>query len=83
MTAVFGMKAYKATGSFKVNKFERQDFSIEVAAENEKEVAHKVLSNIGSKHKRDRKQIKIDQITPIEGDQITSPVVRYLVGGRK
>jgi len=77
------MKAYKAIGSFKINKFERQNFSIEVAAENEQDVAHRVLSTIGSKHKRDRKRIQIDEITPLEGDQITSPVVRYLVGGHQ
>ncbi len=77
------MRAFKATGSFRVHKFERQKFTIEVAAENEADVQHKIFSNLGSKHKLSRRDIKIDEIKPIQGDEITDPVVLYLTGGHK
>ncbi len=77
------MKAFKASGSYKVSKFDRQKFTLEVAAESEDGAKHKIVSDFGSKHKLSRKDIHIDEIAPIKNEDITDPVVKYLVGGHK
>lgn len=75
------MNAYRATGEFKTGKFSWQKFSIEVAAENEAGVTEQIYSNLGSRHKLNRQQIKINEIKSISGDEITNLAVKYLVGG--
>jgi large subunit ribosomal protein LX len=75
------MNAYRATGEFKTGKFSWQKFSIEVAAENEAGVTEQIYSNLGSRHKLNRSQIKITEIKSIHGDEVTNPVVKHLAGG--
>ena len=75
------MNAYRATGEFKTGKFSWQKFSVEVAAENEAGVTEQVYSNLGSRHKLNRQQIKINEIKSIAGEEITNPVVKHLAGG--
>ncbi len=74
------MKAYRATGSFKTGKFTSQKFSIEVAAENEAGVTEKIQSDLGSRHKLNRKMITIDEILLLKSEDITNPVVKHLAG---
>ncbi len=76
------MKAYRATGEFKTGKFSWQKFSVEVAAENEAGVTELVYSNLGSRHKLNRSQIKIAEIKPIQGEEITNPVVKHQAGAQ-
>lgn len=75
------MKAYRANGEFKTGKFSWQKFSIEIAAENEAGVTEQIYSNLGSRHKLNRTQIRIAEIKPIKGDEIISHTVRYLAEG--
>ncbi len=75
------MKAYRANGEFKTGKFSWQKFSIEIAAENEAGVTEQIYSNLGSRHKLNRTQIRIAEIKPIKGDEIISHTVKYLAEG--
>jgi large subunit ribosomal protein LX len=77
------MKAYRATGEFKTGKFSWQKFSIEVAAENEAGVTEQIYSNLGSRHKLNRSQIKINGIQNIQGDEIVNHAVKYLAEGHQ
>lgn len=73
------MKAFRVTGSF-ADPRKEQPFSIEMAAEDEAAVKEKALSTIGSRHKMQRWQIKIDKIEEIPADQIESHLVKYQTG---
>jgi large subunit ribosomal protein LX len=77
------MNAYRATGEFKTGKFSWQKFSIEIAAENEAGVTEQIYSNLGSRHKLKRSQIKIDDVKPIRGEEIVSHTVKYLAEGHQ
>lgn len=75
------MNAYRAVGALKTGKFSWQKFSIELAADDEAQVTEQVYSNLGSRHKLKREQIRIDKITILDKDNITDLTVQYLVGG--
>ena len=80
------MQGYRAVGSYKHSNMnyraETQDFTIEVAAKDEKDVVHQVMSNIGSRHRIDRKNITSSQITPLKNEEVTDLVVKHLIGGQ-
>lgn len=73
------MRAFKVIGSFKVEKQKWQDFKIEVAAEDEEGATERTLSNMGSRHRLNRKEIKITEILEIPAGEISDPVVKYMV----
>lgn len=79
------MKAYRATGSFTISKqnymSREQPFKIEVAAVDEKDASHKVVSTIGSRHRATRKNITVTEIVALKNDEVSDPVVKHLVGG--
>ena len=75
------MNAYRAVGALKTGKFSWQKFSLELAADDEAQVTEQVYSNLGSRHKLKRQQIRIDEITLLDKDSITDLTVQYLVGG--
>ena len=75
------MNAYRAVGALKTGKFSWQNFSVELAADDEAQVTEQVYSNLGSRHKLKRQQIRIDEITLLDKDSITDITVQYLVGG--
>ena len=58
------MKAFLVKGSFPAGE-RRQSFNKEVAANKKTEVEEFILSDIGSKHKVQRRFIKIDSIRNI------------------
>lgn len=78
---VIHMKAFRATGSFKTGKFTWQKYSIEVAAIDEAGAAEKVMSDLGSRHKLKRTEIKIDELKVLKADEIQNLTVQYLAGG--
>lgn len=80
---VIHMKAFRATGSFKTGKFTWQKYSIEVAAIDEAGAAEKVLSDLGSRHKLKRTEIKIDELKALQADEIKNPAVGYIAGGNQ
>jgi len=77
------MKAFKASGSFKMDKRRRQKFRIEIAAEDKDAAVEKVLSTLGSRHRLKRREIEIDELVEIPPEEITDPVVEYLVRGHQ
>jgi len=73
------MKGFRAKGSFKDVR-NRQDFTVEVAAENADAAKEKVLSNLGSRHKLKRWEISIDELTELAPGDITDRLVQHEVG---
>jgi len=76
------MKGFKVTGSFRLDKRTRQDFTIEVAAEDEEAATDKALSTLGSRHRVKRNEIEFKDLVEISGDDISDSAVRYMVEGR-
>ena len=73
------MKAFRAIGTFRIDKRTKQRFKLEVAAEDEGRAREKVLSMLGSRHHLTRREITIEEILEISGDEITDLVVKYMV----
>ena len=73
------MKGFRAKGSFK-DKKKKQDFTVEVAAEDSEAAKERVLSNLGSRHKLKRWEISIDELTELAPADITDHLVKYEVG---
>lgn len=73
------MKAFRVVGSYSDPRHEQQ-FSMEMAADDEASVREKALSTIGSKHRLKRWQIHITEISEIPTDQIKNHVVKYQIG---
>jgi ribosomal protein L20A (L18A) len=80
------MQAYRAVGSYKHShmnyRSEVQDFKIEIAAMDEKDAVHQIMSNIGSRHKIERKNITISEMVPLKKEEVTDLVVKHLIGGQ-
>ncbi|MBM4237595.1 MAG: 50S ribosomal protein LX [Euryarchaeota archaeon] len=77
------MRAFRAVGAFRAGDRRWQKFSIEIAAEDEEDATQRVLSNLGSRHRVNRRNIEFKEIVPIEIGDISDPVVRYLAGGTR
>lgn len=79
------MKAFRATGAFRVKegkyRNDLQDFRVEVAAADDKMAKEKIFSNFGSRHRVVRKDIMINELLPLKDEDITDPVVKYQVHG--
>ena len=80
------MQGYRAVGSYEHSdmnyRAETQDFSIEVAAKDENDAVHQILSNIGSRHRIERKYITISTMTALKNEEVTDLVVKHLIGGQ-
>ena len=76
------MKAFRAIGSFKISSRGWQKFNVEIAAEDEKAATERVMSNLGSHHRVGRRDIRMNEVTPISLESVTDPVVRHLIGGQ-
>lgn len=70
------MKAYVVSGTFKMGINKRQKFEKEVASENENGAKEKVYSLIGSKHRVNRKEIKIENVKEINPKEAKDAVVK-------
>ncbi|MFP4169483.1 MAG: 50S ribosomal protein L18Ae [Methanomassiliicoccales archaeon] len=77
------MRAFRASGSFRIAKARWQPFTVEVAADDQEEATHRVLSNLGSRHRLRRNYIRINELKEISGEEISDLVVEYLVEGEK
>ncbi len=79
------MIAFRAVGTY-VTSTERylrrdQPFSVEVAAIDEADARHTIISNIGSRHRVLRKNVNITEIKALKLEEIVNPVVKYKLGG--
>lgn len=77
------MKAFRVKGKFLMGKSimskNWQRFSKEVASLNKEEAKERIYSDLGSKHRVKRRNIRIEEIDEIVEDEIINPLVKYLV----
>jgi large subunit ribosomal protein LX len=57
----------------------RQPFTKEVVCPTQPDVPGKIFSELGSKHRVKRRDIKIKKIDEIKPDEITDPIVKHLL----
>jgi large subunit ribosomal protein LX len=65
------MKAFKVTGSFQMGRKPQKD---------KKEATEFILSDIGSKHKVKRWQIKIAEVKELKLDEVTDSIISFKLG---
>lgn len=77
------MKAFRVKGKFIMGKSimskNWQRFTKEVASLNKEEAKERVYSDLGSKHRVKRRNIKVEEIEEIAEDEITNSRVKYSV----
>jgi large subunit ribosomal protein LX len=77
------MKAFRVKGKFIMGKSimskNWQRFTKEVASLNKEEAKERVYSDLGSKHRVKRRNIKVEEIGEIAEDEITNSRVKYSV----
>lgn len=73
------MKAYKVTGTFLMGK-NYEKFSKEVVAKDEKGAREFIYSELGSKHKVNRRKIDILKIDPLKKGEVQNTVVKHILG---
>ena len=73
------MKAFKVTGSFDMGRVS-QKFSKEIISKDKKEAEEFILSDLGSKHKVKRYQIKITEVKELKPDEVTDTIISFKLG---
>ena len=73
------MKAFKVTGSFQMGRMP-QNFTKEVISKDKKEATEFILSDLGSKHKVKRYQIKVTEVKELKLDEVTDSIISYKLG---
>ena len=59
------MKAFRVVGHYPASK-KKQNFTIDVVASNEEDARHRLYSQIGSRHRVQRRKITIESIDKID-----------------
>lgn len=70
------MKAFRVTGVMPFGS-QKRDFTQDVASTTKSTAEHTVLSNLGSRHKVNRKKIKISSIEEINPNDSLDAKVRF------
>jgi large subunit ribosomal protein LX len=73
------MKAFKVTGSFRMGK-KSQNFTKEVISKDKKDATEFILSDLGSKHKVKRYDIKIAEVKELKPDEVTDSIISFKLG---
>ena len=68
------MKAFRVRGKFKMGR-DPTSFSLEVIGKDEESSLDQVLSTLGSRHRVNRREIKISEVREITKGEATDPVV--------
>jgi len=76
------MRAFRVKGTFQMGD-RWQDFTKELAGEDENSVREQLYSRLGSKHRVKRTKIKISEVEEISQDEISDPVTKYLLESDK
>jgi len=76
------LKAFRVQGTFLMGRT-RQQFTKEIVCSTQPEVPGKIFSELGSKHRVKRRDIKIKNIEEIKANDVTDPVVKHLVARGK
>jgi len=74
------MKVFLISGRFKMGE-RTQPFSKEVLCKNKIEGRERLLSELGSKHKVQRRFIKIDNMEEVPPDQVKSLIISQQLEG--
>jgi large subunit ribosomal protein LX len=74
------MKPFSISGTFLMGD-SWSPFKKEVAAKDQVEAVKKLFSDLGSKHRVKRRNIKITSVEELEADQVQDPVVQFLIKG--
>ena len=78
------MKAFQVIGSYDASRVgyrkSIQRFNVQVAAADEAAAKEKVLSDLGSKHRKKRSEISFTEIRPLSPSEVTDPVVKHQIG---
>lgn len=74
-------KAYRVSGVFKTRGGRTQDFSKEVLCESKKAAEEKTFSDIGSRHRVKRRDMRINEITKLKPEEIENQRIRYKIEG--
>lgn len=74
------MKAFKVIGEIEMKKRTWQKFSKELTADDEKSARDKILADLGSRHKKKQRSIRIDTIQELQPGDVTNPVLRHRLG---
>jgi large subunit ribosomal protein LX len=72
------MKAFRVTGKFFMGDH-WQNFTKDVAGEDDADVKEKIYSRLGSKHRVKRAKIMISKATEIPLEEVTDPITVYLI----
>ncbi len=75
------MKAFQVIGSYDASRVgyrkSMQNFSVQVAADDENAAREKVLSDLGSKHRKKRVEITFTEVKPLAAADVTDAVVKH------
>lgn len=72
-------KIWRATGSYRKSK-KTFTFTKELLAEKDTHVRERILSELGSRHRVKRKDVKVTEIKEIKPEEVTSLELRKLLG---
>ena len=72
------VKIFRITGNFKQRR-ETSPFSKEYLAVTEKNAKDKLFSQLGSKNRLKRNQIKIQSISEISKEEVTDPLIEKII----
>jgi large subunit ribosomal protein LX len=76
------MKAFRIEGTFMMGKKANQPFIKEIVANSKNDAREKILSDFGSRHKINRRQITLKKIDEIGPEHVTDPMVKGLLGSK-
>lgn len=76
------MKAFKIKGKFLMGD-RWQEFTKEVAGDDENDVREKTLSRLGSKHRVKRTKIQISEVIEIQAKEVTDQIIKYQLKSKK
>jgi len=78
------MKAFQVIGSYDASRVgyrkSMQNFSVQVAAVDENAAREKVLSDLGSKHRKKRDEIVFAEVKLLAPADVTDPIVQHQIG---
>ncbi|MFQ5910570.1 MAG: 50S ribosomal protein L18Ae [Thermoplasmata archaeon] len=72
------MKPYKISGTFLMGQ-SWSPFRKEVAGEDENDAVERLLSDLGSKHRVKRRNIKISSVEGLKGEEVEDSLVGFRI----
>ena len=78
----FRMKPFRITGTFLMGD-KWSPFKKEVVGKSEEDAVERLLSDLGSKHRVKRRNIKVTLVEELKVDEVEDPLVEFAVKGEK